>query len=99
MTVEKREVESADIEQLKKLKIMFDMEFTTSTLLAKDDYNVFERMTKAIDRTINIQERWRQYRKKPKQRIVELRKDGMKQPLINVVKFKDNADKTIKEAV
>ena len=33
----KRDVDQADIEQLKKLKIVFDMEYTTSTLLAKDD--------------------------------------------------------------
>ena len=75
---------------MKKLKIVFDMEYSTSTLLAKDNFNVAVSMTKAIDRTVEIQERWRSYRKKKNQRIVELRKEGMK-PLVNVVKFKDNA--------
>ena len=93
-----RAVTQDDKEQLKKLKIVFDMEYSTSTLLAKDNFNVAVSMTKAIDRTVEIQERWRSYRKKKNQRIVELRKEGMK-PLVNVVKFKDNAQKTIKEAV
>ena len=74
--VVKRKVEDLDLVALKEQKVYFDMEFTCSTLRAKDDNNVKKTMEKIFSRIVDIQERRRQYRKKKNQRVVVLRFEG-----------------------
>ena len=50
----KRKVEDRDLVALKEQKVYFDMEFTCSTLRAKDDNNVKKTMEKIFSRIVDI---------------------------------------------
>ena len=60
-----RTVNENDKAALKKQGVYFDMEFTCSTLLAKENFNVQATMDKKVlKRMIDTQEKRKQYRKK-----------------------------------